>query len=166
MNIQRHIDELTNDLTDILVRFPELADDDDLRADVLEGETDLHAVLERLHEIEVNASIMMDGITQRITDLRERKDRFGHKVDVARALMRKVLNRAELKKVELPEVTISLRGGSDSVHIEDPDAVPSQLCKTVVSPDKTAIKKALQQGEIVPGAVLVTGDETVSIRRK
>ena len=166
MNIQRHIDELTNDLTDILVRFPELADDEDLRADVLEGETDLHAVLERLHEIEINAEIMMNGIAQRANDLRDRKARYEHKAEVARAMMRKVLSRADLTKVELPEATISVQSGRDSVHIDDPDAVPSQLCKTTVTPDKAAIKKALQQGELVPGAVLVRSSDTISIRRK
>jgi hypothetical protein len=80
--------------------------------------------------------------------------------------MRVCLKRADMSKLELPEFTVSLRAGSVSVHIDDEDAVPRQLCKIKYTPDKTAIRKALDQNEIVPGAMLVTGDEGVTVRTK
>ena len=46
---------------------------------------------------------------------------------------------------------------SESVQIQDPDAIPEglQRQKITVEPDKTAIKLAINAGETVPGAELV-----------
>lgn len=166
MNIVFQIDELTTQLNNLLADHPELADDEQLRADVLEGETSLDEVLERLWQIECESKGMIAAIAERQKDLQARKKRFEHRVEVMRALMLSVLRRADLPKRELTEFTVSRRAGSASVHIDDADAVPRQLCKVSYSPDKTAIKKQLEEGELVPGAILVTGTETVSVRTK
>jgi len=47
---------------------------------------------------------------------------------------------------------------------EDETAIPSQLCKTTVTPDKSAIKAALEQGEIVPAASLSAPSQTLTVR--
>jgi hypothetical protein len=52
------------------------------------------------------------------------------------------------------------------VEVINADEVPSQLCKTTVTPDKAAIKKQLEAGEAVPGAALVMGAPSISIRVK
>ena len=48
----------------------------------------------------------------------------------------------------------------------DPDAIPSQLhtVKTTTAPDMAAIKRLLEGGEDVPGAQLVRGGDTLTIR--
>ena len=69
-------------------------------------------------------------------------------------------------KVERPLATVSRLKGRLSVHIIDAEAIPSQLCRVVTSPDKTAIKKQLEAGEHVPGAVLEQGAPTISVRVK
>jgi len=51
-----------------------------------------------------------------------------------------------------------------SVQIVNEDSVPTQLCKIVRSPDKTAIKKLLEAGEVVPGAQLQRGADGVTVR--
>jgi hypothetical protein len=51
-----------------------------------------------------------------------------------------------------------------SVVIEDEASIPSQLCKVVKSPDKSAIKAALEQGEVVPGASLSAPSQTLTVR--
>lgn len=44
---------------------------------------------------------------------------------------------------------------SESVDVQDVDALPSLYVVTKKRPDKTAIKQAMKNGEQVPGAVLV-----------
>jgi hypothetical protein len=41
---------------------------------------------------------------------------------------------------------------SSSVKIIDPQAIPPDYVRIKIEPDKTAIKKAIDQGELVPGA--------------
>lgn len=166
MNIVFQLDELTTQLNNLLADYPELSDDEQLRADVLEGETNLDEVLERLWQIECDSKGMIAAISERQKDLQARKKRFEHRIEVMRGLMLSILNRAKLSKRELTEFTVSRRAGLTGVHIEDANAIPRQLCKVTYSPDKTAIRKQLDEGELVPGAILVTGPETVTVRTK
>lgn len=59
-------------------------------------------------------------------------------------------------KIETAKAALSFRK-STSVNILSDVEIPDDLCKVTIDrkPDKTAIKKALQAGEIVPGAELV-----------
>lgn len=67
-------------------------------------------------------------------------------------------------KVETPTMRLSLRH-STATEVDDLDALPQEFktTKVEVVADKTAIKKAIQQGEDVPGAHLV---ENVSLQIK
>ena len=165
-NITFQIDELSSQLNDLLTEYPELADDEQLRHDVMEGETNLTDVVERLWQIECDAKGMMSAISERQADLAARQTRLADRINAMRRMLLLVMNRAQLPKLELTEITISKRPGSTSVHIDDADAVPKQLCKVSYTPDKTAIKKALEQDEMIPGATLVMGPETISVRTK
>ena len=67
-------------------------------------------------------------------------------------------------KVETPTMRLSLRH-STATEVDDLDQVPAEYktTKVEVVADKTAIKKAIQSGESVPGAHLV---ENVSLQIK
>ena len=67
-------------------------------------------------------------------------------------------------KVETPTMRLSLRH-TTATEVDNLDAVPMEYktTKVEVVADKTAIKKAIQQGEDVPGAHLV---ENVSLQIK
>ena len=67
-------------------------------------------------------------------------------------------------KVETPTMRLSLRH-TTATEVDDLDAVPAEYktTKVEVVADKTAIKKAIQSGEDVPGAHLV---ENVSLQIK
>jgi hypothetical protein len=58
-------------------------------------------------------------------------------------------------KIESPTLNISLRN-SESVEIEDEQYILDEFCtiKTTKTPNKTKIKEAIKQGEVVFGAVL------------
>jgi hypothetical protein len=52
------------------------------------------------------------------------------------------------------------------VVITNKEALPEQFIRIKREEDKVAIKDALKRGEIVPGAELSNGGETLTIRRK
>lgn len=150
----------------LLEAYPELTDDEELLADALEGETDLHSLAARIVDIRQDAEAMKAGIKERKADLTERGNRMERKSDAATALLKSLMDAAGVDKLVLPEATISITASRASVEVTDLDALPSQLCKLIKQPDKTAISKRLMAGEAIPGAALVYGETGVTIRTK
>lgn len=156
-NLEAHIHEL-------FTAYPELAEDDELRADMLEGETDLHSVLSRLVNIERDADSMAKAIAERVRDLGARKARSEKRKDAMRALMLRIMKAAGTTRAQLPEATVSISKGRDSVDITDDKKLPRWAYEVVRKPDKKAIMERLAANKNVPGAALVTGGDTVSVR--
>lgn len=141
------------------------ADDEGLYLDTLDGETDILAALDALIDSEQADRAMAEAIKARADALRARASRFDARADAARRGMQAVMAAASLRKVVRPLATLSVQPGRVSVQITDPDAVPTQLRKPG-PPDKTAIRAQIEAGETVPGAALLAGDETLTMRVK
>lgn len=143
-------------------------DDDELYHDMIEGETDALELLSNLLEEIQHDEDMAEAAEARAADLKARAERFKHRAAARKKIALTILHAAGLKKAELPAATLSIRAGSVSVQITDEAEIPSQLMREKItrSPDKTEIRKQLDAGEVVPGAVLVRGDETLAVRVK
>jgi hypothetical protein len=149
---------------DLLAKHPELADDTDLFADMIEGETDAHAIMARLvrHRAECVANgAACDALA---TEYANKADLWCARADAHRKTMRVILEAAGLSKIVTPGGTVSLRPGSVSLALDDDFKPPQGYARTTIAPDRGAIKKALQEGETMPGARLVTGETTVMVR--
>lgn len=162
--LQYDVATLESEFADLLAAFPELAEDEELRADTIEGETDAHRILSRIVNIERDANSMIGAIDERAKELAGRKARMTRRKDAMRALLLRLLKAADLQKVNLPEATISVSKGRAGVEITDEALLPDSVVKLKREPDKTAIKAALDAGDEVPGAVLAVGRETVTVR--
>lgn len=154
---------LEREFADLLAAYPELAEDDTLRADTIEGETDAHRVLARIVAVERDADSMAKAIAERARDLAGRKARHERKKEAMRVLLFRLLKAAGLPKVALPEATVSIGKKPASVEIVDADALPDNVVRIVRSPDKAAIKEALAAGD-VPGARMGEPGETLTVR--
>ncbi|WP_246191674.1 siphovirus Gp157 family protein [Brucella intermedia] len=155
---------LEREFADLVAAYPELAEDDELRADTIEGETDAYRVLGKIVAIERDANSMTLAIGERAKELAARKDRYTRRKDAMRALLLRLLKAADLNKVSLPEATVSVGKGRAGVEIVDESLLPDNVVKLKREPDKTAIKAALDAGEDVPGAVLREGQPGVTVR--
>lgn len=134
--------------------------------DTLDGQTDVADIADRMLADMLAAEAMGEAIRSEIADLTARRDRYDARGKAYRRQLLSLLDATGEKKIERPRATISRRAGLPSVQITDETAIPSQLCKTVVSPDKAAIKAQLLAGEAVPGAVILIGDDAISVRVK
>lgn len=132
--------------------------------DTLDGETNALDIADALLSQIQDAAAMELAIKQQIDQMSARKERFANREKATKAALLQLLDASGEKKLERPAATVSRRAGSLSVKITDETSVPSQLCKTTVAPDKTAIKKQLQAGEDVPGAELARGPDGVTVR--
>ena len=149
----------------LVAAHPELADDDTLRADVIEGATDAHDILERLVAEEADAATMADAIGKRIAAMTDRRRRYDAKVAALRSLILDVLDAADLPKVVLPDATLSVTRGRLTPHVADADALPDEFVRVKREPDKRAIAEAVKAGTTPPGVVIANGSPSLTIRR-
>jgi hypothetical protein len=157
--VKRQIDNL-------LVQWPELAEDEQLRADMIEGETDAFEFLRLIERKRQDACTLAGAVAGNIAELELRQKRFERREQAMRALAHKIMDAAKLRTIELPEATNIIAKGRDSVIVNDEEAVPLALCKVKFSPDKTAIKEVLDAGVDVSWAEIKTGDPVLTVRTK
>lgn len=150
----------------LLAEYPELEADEELRADAIEGETDAHKIISRALEQRQEAETLAGAIKARVVDLSARQSRFERKSEAMKQLIRTIMRAGNLQKLTLPEATLSITSPRQTVGIEDLEQLPQGYFKTVRQADKTAIKSALELGEEIPGAYLVTGTPGLMVRTK
>jgi len=155
-------------IENLKVSYPEIWDEGDekLLTDCLEAETDLNEFLRVVVDRMQDSAAMAGGIASRIAEQTIRQDRFVRREKAMRALAFKLLQAADLPKIELPEATLSIRKGTPKVIITDDDAIEPAFCKVSYTPDRTKIKEALDAGELVAGAQLSNGEPSLSVRSK
>lgn len=153
-------------IANLLVQFPDLAEDDVLRADMIEGETEAFDLLSMIVRRIGENKALANGAKDYIDELSERKARLERRDEALRTLAFKIMQAGDLPKAELPEATLSIRNGAAKVVVHDEQSLPAECFKTVSSPDKGAIKDLLKSGRSVPGAYLSNAEPTLSIRVK
>lgn len=153
-------------IADMMAQFPELADDETLRADMFEAEADLNRVIDKAIREKLDADTMAAAIKERVSDLSERKRRQERRAEAMKGLVKSLMLAADLPKVVLPDATVSITKPRTKVNVTDIDALPQGTFRVVREPDKKALMEMLSAGEEVPGAELVLGDETLSVRTK
>lgn len=158
--------KLVSEIQHMLVSYPELAEDEELRLDTLEGETDFNRIMSRLVRARNEKLADAEGLGGYIESLSERKARQVRAADGVKALMLSLMSVADLPKLVLPEATISVTKPRTSVDVLDIDALPQGTFAIVRQPDKAAIKAMLEAGDDVPGAALKTSDASLTVRVK
>ena len=154
------------EIAKLLEAYPELANDEQLRMDTLEAETDAFKVIEKALSERQEAESMAEAIKVRETELHARRGRFERKSEAMRGLIKAVMQAAKLDKVQLTEATLSITKPRQSVNVTDLEALPQGFYRLKREADKTALKTALEQGETIPGAELATGTSGLTVRTK
>ena len=124
--------------------------DERLFHDMLLGETDIDRIVLRIHEQRMRDEEMLVGIKERQAALADRKKRIEARANNAKAFIGKALRIARLPKLELPEVTYSVRDGKPTLKVVDPKAVPDEYTVAKPVPDKTAINEAFADKDDLP----------------
>jgi len=142
-----------------------LAGDDDAIEDAIEGETNLKeacvAALKRLSDIDA----MLAALKTQADNLKARASRLDSQAETIRGALSAALAAGELRKLELPAATVSLRPTPPKVIVTDEAEIPGRFfVRADPRLDRKALLDALKAQETVPGAALGNGGETVSIR--
>lgn len=142
-----------------------VGEDEEIWLTCIDGETDLiraiGAAVDRLDTL----NILMGVLEERMTEIRKRKERFEGQSERIRAAIHVALGHASLRKLELPQATLSVRAVPPKVEIIDEAAIPARFWKPQDPKlDKKGIAEALKANVPVPGATMSNGGETLSIR--
>jgi hypothetical protein len=143
----------------------DLFEDEEAWLLALESETDMDVLLTSIVRRIEDSKALVIGTKDRAEELAARRKRFEDRIESLRSLAFKIMEAADIAKIELPEVTLSVRNVAPSVIITDEDNLPDIACKFERKPDKAKIKELLATG-LVAGAAMTNGGKTLSIRIK
>jgi hypothetical protein len=124
--------------------YPGLEDDEQTWIDTLEGETDIKEVAAKLIERAIECSTMTDALKIRADAIAARKKRLDDQEKSIRGAVVILLQEAALRKLELPEATLSLRDLKPKLVVADLAALPDDCCKFERKADMDALKAAVE----------------------
>lgn len=157
-------EDVIREINALLLEYPQLADDEELFRDTLEGNTRFNEIMDRLLGEMRDNETLAEATSSRIAKIRERQTRLTHRAQFYRSLMHRLLTVTGIQSVALAEAKVSIMKSPDKVIITDENAVPDAFMKITKEPNKTAIKNAIKTGTYVPGAALSNGGTTISVR--
>lgn len=157
------IADLENAIRNLKALFPELADDETLFADVLEGETTIHETLGKLVDSVREFAAMETAVDEMVTKLLQRAEVWACRQKAGRALIQKLMNIAAQRKIVLPQATISIANGRKSVVVIDETQLPEEAFIVEKKVSKSKLKELLEAGDVA-GAAFSNGAETLTIR--
>ena len=139
--------------------------DEQTLADTVEGLTDVHEILQAIIRAALADEAMVLGLKCRISDMQCRLDRLVDRAAKRRQIARDVMVELDLKKLDAPDFTASIREGNPALVVLNEDAVP----KIYWQPGEPRLKRQilthdLKQGEDIPGAALSNPEPVLSVR--
>lgn len=150
----------------LLADDPELAADEAMLSDMLDGEVDALDLVRRIVRFALDAGSLADAADARATDLIARRDRFKRRAETARAAAFGMLDALGERRLMDAEFTASIGTGRSSLVLTDESALPDTLMRTTRVPDRAAILAALKAGQAVPGAEMSNAPPLLTIRKK
>jgi len=152
-------------LAQLREQFPDV--DEETLADTLEGETNLNVMLAEIIRSLLDDVSMVTSVKARITDMQERVDRINDRARKKRDLVGTIMERADIKQLSEPDMTVSLRASPPPLIVTDETIIPDNYWYPQPPKlDRPGLKRAIKDGEAVPGAFLGNTSLTISIRTK
>ena len=147
----------------LLELHPDL--DEQTLADTLEGATDFKEALAALIRSALEDECLAKALKDRLDQMKGRLHRLEARASSKRQVAVENMEAADLRKLQEPDFTASMRIGPPSVTIVSEDELPiDYLLPQPPKPDKRAILEALSGGGFVPGAVLSQPKVSLSVR--
>jgi hypothetical protein len=150
----------------LLAEYPELAEDETALRDTLEGETQAPELVAEFIRAARQDEAMADALGEMMAENAERKKRLDARASRRRKAALALMQAMDVRKIEMPDFTASVRAGTPSLQIPDDVLVPDDFCKYERKPDRTAIRAAMKDGLRPNWATLSEAEQTLSARFK
>jgi hypothetical protein len=141
--------------------------DEQTLAHTVEGLTDLHEIVQAVIRAALSDEALVLGLKCRISDMQGRLDRLQDRASKRRQIARDVMVELDLKKLNAPDFTASIREGIPSLMVINEDAVPSIFWQ----PSEPRLKRQelsyeLKQGAEIAGVALSDPEPILSVRTR
>ena len=141
--------------------------DEQTLADTVEGLTDLHEIVQAVLRAALADEALVRGLKRRISDMQGRLDRLEDRASKRRQIAKDVMVELDLKKLNAPDFTASIREGIPSLMVLNEDAVPSIYWQ----PSEPRLKRQelayeLKQGAEIDGVALSNPEPVLSVRTR
>ena len=139
--------------------------DEETLADTLEGLTDLNEMIAAVARSALTYEALAEGLKSHIARLQDRHQRFLHRADACRQIVRDAMVEADLKKLRAPDFTLSVRVGNPGLVLTDERTVPSEYWRPQAPRlDRVGLLNDLKRGIVVEGATLSNPAPVLSVR--
>ena len=139
--------EIDQAIMDCVNEDGEVIDVDRLNELEMERDTKIESVCLWKKDLEAEAK----AIDEEIKKLQARKKADENKIESLKGWVKYALGGIKWKT---PRVSVSYRRTTSTIFDGDVNKLPDRFCKITREPSKTAIKEALEQGEVIEGARL------------
>ena len=145
--------------------FPDV--DEECLHDTLEGLTNLTDMLAEVLRSALEDQAFVTALRSRIGDMQARLSRIEERARKKRDLVCSVMERADVRKLTEPDLTVSLRPSRAPLVLTDESVIPGDYWKPQPPKlDRQGLIAALSAGRDVPGALLGNAPMTISVRTK
>ncbi len=136
-------------------------------ADTVEGLTDLHEILTAIIRAALADEALATGLKGRIAEMEDRLGRLKDRAAKRRQIAKDTMVELDLKKIEAPDFTVSVRPGMPSLMVIDEAAVPSLYWEPREPRlNRQGLLADLKQGAEVTGVSLSNPEPVLSVRTK
>lgn len=141
--------------------------DEQTLADTVEGLTDLHEIVMAIIRSALSDEALARGLKCRISDMQGRLGRLEDRAFKRRQIAKDVMIELDLKKLNAPDFTASIREGTPSLMVIDEEAVPSIYWQpSEPRLNRQGLAYELKQGAEVPGVTLSDPEPVLSVRTR
>jgi len=139
--------------------------DEQTLADTVEGLTDLHEIVTAIIRSALADEALATALKCRIADMQDRLTRLQDRASKRRQIAKDVMLELDLKKLDAPDFTASIREGTPALMVIDEAAVP----KIYWEPREPRLNRQelayeLKQGAEIEGVALSDPEPVLSVR--
>ncbi len=141
--------------------------DEQTLADTVEGLTNVHEILGAVIRAALADEALGSGLKTRIAEMQDRLGRLQDRGAKRRQIAKQVMTQLEIKKLEAPDFTASIRPGITSLVVINESEIPSIYWEPRDPKlDRATLISDLKQGTEVAGAALSNPEPVLSVRTR
>ena len=141
--------------------------DEQTLADTVEGLTDLHEILQAVIRAALADEALASGLKGRIGEMEDRLGRLQDRGSKRRQIAKDVMTELDIKKLEAPDFTASIRSGFPSLMVINENEIPSIYWEPRDPKlDRASLLADLKQGTEVQGVALSNAEPILSVRTR
>ncbi len=136
-------------------------------ADTVEGLTDVHEILMAIVRAALEDEAHATGLKGRVAEMEDRLHRLQDRAAKRRQIAKEVMTELDLKKLQAPDFTASIRAGFPSLMVLNENEIPSIYWEPRDPKlDRATLIADLKNGREVGGATLSNPEPVLSVRTR